>query len=82
MEAIITKIDPKRKSKHGSWYIRTYFKSLENNKSYYLDVYEAHDKSRRWLPYLKEQAIFSNIKIYKNNIIDGNSNFNFKHIKK
>lgn len=81
MEVIITKIDNKRQSKHGSWYIRCYFKCIENNKSYRLDVYENHTNSRKWLPYLKEQAIFCNVEIYKNNIIDGNSNFNFKYIK-
>jgi hypothetical protein len=82
MEIILTKFDKPRMSKHGSYYIRCYFKCLEDNKSYRLDVYEAHASSARWLPYIKEQAIFSNVKIYKNNIIDGTSNFIFKYIKK
>jgi hypothetical protein len=82
MEVIITKIDNKRQSKHGSWYIRCYFKCINTNKSFRLDVYEAHDKSIRWLPYLKEQSIFTNVNIFKDNIIDGTSNFIFKGIKK
>jgi hypothetical protein len=41
-----------------------------------------HDKSRRWLPYIKEQAIFENVDIFKSNILDGTSNFIYKGIKK
>lgn len=82
MEVIITKIDSKRQSKYGSWYIRCYFKDTKFNKSYRLDVYEYHDKSRRWLPYIKEQAIFENVDIFKSNILDGTSNFIYKGIKK
>lgn len=81
-EVILIKIGPKKTSKHGSWYIRCLFKCIETNKTYRLDVYEGHSESKRWLPFLKEQAVFSNVKIYKDNIIDGRSNFNFKYIKK
>lgn len=81
MKIILTKIDHKRQSKHGSFYIRCYFKGIEDNKSYRLDVYENHSKSKRWFPFIKEQAMFENVFIYKGNILDGNSNFKFIGIK-
>ena len=82
IEIILIKIGPKKQSKHGSYYIRCIFKCIKTDKSYRLDVYEGHDLSRRWQKYLIPQAVFSNVKVYKNNIIDGTSNFTFKYIKK
>lgn len=77
MKAIITKIQPAKKSKHGGMYNRVFFKSFEDNKHYRLDIYENHPLSRRFYPYLKEQAIFDNLLIYKANIINGTSSFRY-----
>jgi hypothetical protein len=72
---------PRKESRHGSFYIRCFFKCLDSNKNYRLDVYDGHSNSRRWMPFLKEQGVFYNVNIFKDNIIDGNSNFIFNHIK-
>ena len=77
MRAIITKIQPAKDSKHGGKYIRVFFKSFEDNKSYRLDAYEKHPLSKRFYPYIIEQAVFDNLSVYKSNIIDGKSNFIF-----
>jgi hypothetical protein len=82
MKVIITKVDAKRKSKHGAYYVRCYFKSIEDNKSYRLDVYESHSKSARWFPYIQPQAIFDEVRIFSGNILDGTSNFKFLGVKK
>jgi hypothetical protein len=81
MKVILTKIGPRKESKHGSFYVRCFFKCLESNKSYRLDVYEGHTNSKKWLPFLKEQSVFSNVSVFKGNIIDGNSSFIFERIK-
>jgi len=80
MRVILIKISKKRKSLHGGEYIRCFFKS-ESNESLRLDVYMRHTGSVRWLPYLTLNAVFDNVSIFKDNIINGNSNFNFIHIK-
>jgi hypothetical protein len=81
MRVILTKIGSRKESKHGSFYIRCFFKCLDCNKYYRLDVYDGHSNSRRWMPFLKEQGIFDNVNVFKNNIIDGNSKFIFNRIK-
>lgn len=63
-----------KNSKHGGIYQRVFFKDM-NNKSYFLDVYDSHADSRKWLPYIKTQALFDNVSIFKKNIINGKSNF-------
>lgn len=80
MKGIITKIDKKRQSSHGGHYIRVYFK-CDDNKSYRLDVYNNHTSSKRWIPYIKEQAFFSGLTIFKENIINGLCDFNYHGIK-
>ena len=81
MKAIITKVDCRRVSKHGGFYRRVYFKSFENNKTYLLDVYENNTYSNRFTPFIKEQAIFDNLDIFKGLIISGKSNFKYLGIK-
>ena len=81
MKAILIKKSEKKLSKHGGFYIRCHFKSIPEDKSLVLDVYENHYASKRFLPYLKTQAIFDNLTIFKKNIIDGHCNFIFLGIK-
>jgi hypothetical protein len=81
MKAILTKIDNPRLSKHGGEFTRVYFKSIPENKTYRLDVYTNHTLSSRFIPFLKSQAMFEGLEIYKDNIINGCSNFKFIGIK-
>ena len=81
MKAILTKIDPPKISKHGGEYTRVFFKSIPENKTYRLDVYTNHTQSNRFLPFLKSQAIFDGLEIYKGNIINGCCNFRYLGIK-
>lgn len=81
MNGIIVKIDQKRPSSKGGYYTRVYFK-CDDNKSYRLDVYDNHDLSKRWFPYIKEQAYFSGLNIFKDNIINGCCDFTYLGIKK
>lgn len=81
MKAILIKFSERKLSKHGGYYVRCHFKSIPDNKSLLLDVYENHAASKRFMPYIKKQAIFDNLNIFKKNIISGNSNFTFIGIK-
>lgn len=81
MEMIITKVGPEKTSIHGGVYNRVILKCFDDNKSYRLDIYHSHTTSKRFLPYMKPQAIFSGLSLFKNNIVNGNSNFIFKGIK-
>jgi hypothetical protein len=81
MEMIITKVGPLKTSVHGGVYNRVILKCFEDDKSYRLDVYHNHTMSKRFLPYMKPQAIFSGLSLFKGNIVNGNSNFTFKGIK-
>lgn len=74
MKVILIKKDKEKLSSYGGKYIRVYFKDM-NNKSYFLDVYFNHILSKRWIPFLKEQALFDNVNTFKSSIIDGTSNF-------
>lgn len=82
MRAIVVKINPRRQSKYGGYYQRVIFKSLEDSKNYILDVYENNNNSSRFLPYIKPQAMFDKLNIYKDKFINGNSNFYYLGIKK
>lgn len=75
MKAIIMKIGKPKVARLGGTYIRVIFRGLDDNKSYRLDVYDNHSASIKWKPYLKEQAVFDRVQIFKDNIIDGTSNF-------
>lgn len=81
MDIIVTKINPKKTSLHGGTYTRVFFKDINTNKTCRLDVYDGHSQSIRWLEFIKPQAIFSNVSLFKDNIIDGTSNFRFIGIK-
>lgn len=81
MRAIITKVSAKKESQHGGLYTRVWFKSIPDNKTYRLDVYEKHPQSSRFMPYIQSQAIFDNLNVYKGNIIDGTSSFTFVGVK-
>ena len=76
MRLIITKIGDKKPSKYDGFYKRVIFRSVEDNKSYRLDVFDQHSQSIRWLPYLKAQGVFDKVNILPHSsIIDGNSPF-------
>lgn len=77
MKVIVIKVGEKKISKHGGSYRRVIFRGVEDNKSYFLDVYDSHTLSRRWIPFIKSQAVFDNVSIFKDNIISGNSNFRY-----
>jgi hypothetical protein len=81
MRVIITKIGNKTTSKHGGKYCRVIFKGIEDNKNYMLDVYDSNMSSVRWKPYLKEQAMFSNVDIFSGKFLSGYSQFKFLGIK-
>lgn len=81
MRAILIKFSERKLSTHGGYYVRCHFKSIPENKSLLLDVYENHTASKRFIPYIKQQAVFDNLVIFKKNIISGNSNFTFLGIK-
>lgn len=76
MKVILLKISESKKSKHGGVYKRCFFKNTDN-KSFFLDVYDSHTLSKRWLPFLKVEAMFENVNIFTKNIIDGTSNFKY-----
>ena len=79
MKAVITKIGEKKLSKHGGIYQRVFFRSFDDEKSYFLDVYDSHPASKRWKPYIKEQAMFDIVNIVKGTkYIDGYSPFIYK----
>ena len=82
MDLMIIKIDPARPSKHGGFYKRTFFRSMEDNKTYRLDVFDGHKSFKRIKPYLKEQSIFGGFKVLNGEILDGNSNFKYIGEKK
>lgn len=81
MKAILTKINKPKMSRHGGEYTRVFFKSIPENKTYRLDVYANHTLSNRFIPFLKTQAMFDGLEIYKDDIINGCCNFNFLGIK-
>jgi hypothetical protein len=81
MRVILLSKQLPRGSRHGGTYIRCVFMNLETLAKYKLDVYDQHSGSKRWLPYLKEQAIFDNVSLHSPGFIDGNSNFTFIGIK-
>ncbi len=81
MKAIITKINPPKISKYGGEYHRVFFKSFKDEKTYILDVYPSHYASKRFVPYIKEQAVFHGLEIYIGKFISGNSNFTFIGIR-
>ncbi len=83
MKAILIKKMPPKQSSKGGLYVRCTFKSCDDNKSYMLDVYERHWKSKKfWETGLPLQGIYSNLSIFREKYIDGTSNFNFHGVKK
>lgn len=75
MRVIVMKIGPEKPSKHGGTYRRVIFRGVEDNKSYRLDLYHNNEYSRRWAPYIREQAIFDKVSLFKGNIINGKGDF-------
>ncbi len=75
MRVIILKVSEPKPSRHGGTYKRVIFVGVEDNKKYRLDVYDSHVNSRKWMPYLKLQAVFDRVDVFKDNIISGNSSF-------
>lgn len=83
MKAIIIKVSNERKSRHGGIYKRAIFKNISDDskgEQFIFDCYYEHTKSRRFLPYLKNQAIFDNLNTIEYNnktVINGNCNFTY-----
>jgi len=77
MKAIIVKVGEKKKSMHGGIYQRCVFKDLNDGKQYIFDCYHNHEKSARFIPYLKEQNILDNLTVIDGKYINGYSNFTF-----
>jgi len=84
-KAILLKVYKEKPSKYGGSYIRTIWKDLYDNEKLIFDCKLDHFASKRFLPYLKEQAILSNLNIIKTQMgvryIDGKSDFKFHGIK-
>lgn len=79
MMVVITKIGQKKLSQHGGIYQRVFFRSFTDEKSYFLDVYDSLPACRKWLPYIKEQALFDNVRLIPGKkYIDGYSQFTYK----
>lgn len=78
---VLIKISQTKVSKYGGTYKRCFFVDEKNN-SIFLDVYDNHFSSKRWIPYLKEQNVFKVGNIINNKFIDGKSDFIFTHNKK
>lgn len=84
MKAIVLSVSAPKDSKHGGKYVRALFKDIsEKNctfKTFSFFCYLEHDRSSRFFPYLKPQAIFENLSIFDKDgakFIDGNSNFTY-----
>jgi len=75
MKLIALTVGSSKPSKYGGMYRRVIFRGVDDNKTYRLDVYENHVNSRKWGAYIKPQAIFDNVSILRDNIVNGNSNF-------
>jgi hypothetical protein len=83
MKAIIVKVQSIKTSRHGGKYQRAIFKDITLDsieKEYTFDCYHNHTASARFIPYLKEQAMFDNVDVIEYNgkkVISGNSNFKY-----
>lgn len=75
MKAIVLKVDPPKQSRHGGVFQRSVFKDLDTGKEYIFDCYHNHSQSKRFLPYLKPQAIFDNLNIVRDKFINGCCDF-------
>ena len=84
-KAILLKIYKEKPSKYGGTYIRTIWRDFWDNDKLIFDCQIEHYASRRFLPYLKKQAILSNLDIIETRMgvkyIDGKSDFKFHGIK-
>ena len=83
MKGIVLNVGKQKRSFHGGIYIRALFKDISENskgEKYLFDCYLEHSRSARFLPCLKEQAIFDNLDVidYKGKkVVSGNSNFQY-----
>lgn len=83
MKVVVLKVGNSKSSSHGGVYKRCIFKDISIDsvgKEYIFDCYSEHSNSKRFWPYLKEQALFDGVDVIEYNgkkVINGNNDFHY-----
>lgn len=80
-KVICLSIGSDKESIHGGIYRTVIFRDLDSGESLKMYLYDRIQASLRWKEFLKPQAIFDNVNLFKKGIVNAYCDFRFVGIK-